>query len=177
MGIEDNINVIFTAKEIDDKIDELARLISSDYHGEELLLVGILKGSAVFLSDLLRKLSIPADFDFVAYSSYGDDTISAGKIKILKDIQQDVSGKHVLIVEDIVDTGLTLSVTGLVDKLVKNGAESVKLCTLLDKPSNRKIEIDIDYCGFRIDDYFVFGYGMDYKHKYRNLPNICCFNC
>ena len=176
MGI-DKINILFTAEEIDAKVAEIAEIISADYLDKDLLVLGILNGSTIFLADLVRKLTIPADFDFVAFSSYGNKTVSSGKVEILKDIQMDIKNKHVLIVEDIIDTGFTLGISQIGANLLSKGADSVKICTLINKPFRREFQIKIDYCGFEIKDEFVFGYGMDYKYKYRSLPYLGYFEC
>ena len=149
----------------------MAKQIEKDYAGEELYCVGLLKGSVVFLSDLVKEINIPVIIDFMSVSSYGSETVSSGDVKILKDTDLDLRGKHVLIVEDIIDTGLTLE---HVIKYFKDskGVKTLKTCTLLSKPERRKVNIDIDYIGFDVPDKFVIGYGLDYDQKYRNLPYI-----
>ena len=144
--------------------------ISKDYVGKDLLLVGILKGAVVFLSDLMRKISIPLHLDFMAVSSYGQATESSGAVMILKDLETNISEKHVLIVEDIVDTGLTLKY--IVENLKSRNPLSLKVCTLLDKPERRLVDVQVDYKGFSIPDAFVVGYGLDYGEQYRHLPHI-----
>lgn len=163
--------VLVTREALKEKVIELGRKISNDYNGKELVLIGVLKGGVVFLSDLMREITIPVDIDFISVSSYGDSTKSSGVVRIIKDIDIDISEKHVLIVEDLVDTGLTLSY--LKDLFKRRGPKDVKVCTALDKPSRREIEIDIEYAGITIPDEFVVGYGLDYRGKYRNLPDVC----
>lgn len=173
MKISDDIEkVILTQDQIASRVAELAAQISRDYAGKELMLIGILKGCFVFLSDLVRQLDIPVSLDFVAVSSYGADTKSSGVVRILKDLDESVESKHVLVVEDIVDTGLTLRLSYLLENLRSRRAASVKVCSLLDKPSRRKMTVPVDYSGFTVEDQFVVGYGMDYQGKYRGLPYI-----
>ena len=171
-----SIPVLIAREVIEQRVRQLGREISADYAGQSLLVVGILKGSAIFLADLVRCIDLPLDFDFVAISSYGADTRSSGVVRILKDLDAGVSGRHVLIVEDIVDTGWTLRMSYLSENLTARGAASVKICALLDKPSRRKVEIGVDYSGFVIDDHFVVGYGLDHEGRYRNLPYIGIIN-
>lgn len=162
--------VLITQDQIQDRLKELGKAISGDYEGEEILVVGILKGSVVFLADLIRRISIPVQIDFMAVSSYGKSTHSSGVVRILKDLDTYIEGRHVLIVEDIIDTGLTLSY--LVENLLSRKPASLKICTFLDKPERRKTLITPDYNGYQIPDEFVVGYGLDYNEKYRNLPYI-----
>ncbi len=162
--------VLVTDEEIELKVKELGEQINKDYEGRNLMLVGILKGAVIFMSDLARSIEMPVEMDFMAVSSYGDSSTSTGVVRLLKDLDSSIEGKDILIVEDIIDTGLTLSY--LIDNLNKRGAESVKVCTLLDKPDRRKIEVPVAYRGFVIPDEFVVGYGIDYAQKYRNLPYI-----
>ena len=153
------------------KVAELGAQISRDYAGKNLVLVSILKGSVVFMADLMRAVSIPCNIDFMVVSSYGgSNTTTSGLVKIIKDLDGDLSGKDVLIVEDILDTGVTLS--NLVPMLKMRNPNSVKICTILDKPSRRKADIQPDYEGFQVPDEFVVGYGLDYDEKYRNLPYV-----
>lgn len=156
------------------RVAELGAEITRDYSKdkEPLLLVGVLKGATLFLSDLVRAIDRVVEFDFVAVSSYGAATRSSGEVRVLKDLEAAVSGKHVLIVEDILDTGLTLRFSYLIETLRARHARSVKVCVLLDKPARRQVPIDVDYRGFEIEDKFVVGYGMDYAERYRNLPYI-----
>ena len=150
---------------------ELAGEISFDYRDrEEVILVGILKGAFVFLADLVRFLSVPARVDFMCVSSYGKATTTSGVVRILKDLDESVEGRHVLLVEDIVDTGLTLQY--LKDNLETRGAASVEVCVLLDKQERRLIDVPLDYCGFTVPDRFLVGYGLDYRERYRHLPYI-----
>ena len=153
------------------KVNELGAQISRDYAGKDLLLVSILKGSVVFMADLMRAVQIPCAIDFMVVSSYGGaNTSSTGLVKIIKDLDADLTGRDVLIVEDILDSGVTLHY--LMQILAARGANSIRLCTLLSKPERRKIQVDVDYLGFEIPDEFVVGYGLDYAEKYRNLPDI-----
>jgi len=158
-------------KTVENRIKELAKQIEKDYAGEEVYCVGLLKGSVVFLSDLVKEINSPVIIDFMSVSSYGSETVSSGDVKILKDTDLDLRGKHVLIVEDIIDTGLTLEHVIRYFKESK-GVKTLKTCTLLSKPERRKVNIDIDYVGFDVPDKFVIGYGLDYDQKYRNLPYI-----
>lgn len=158
-------------KTVENRIKELAKQIEKDYAGEEVYCVGLLKGSVVFLSDLVKEINTPVIIDFMSVSSYGSETVSSGDVKILKDTDLDLRGKHVLIVEDIIDTGLTLEHVIRYFKESK-GVKTLKTCTLLSKPERRKVNIDIDYVGFDVPDKFVIGYGLDYDQKYRNLPYI-----
>lgn len=169
---EDIDRVVISAAEIASRIGELGEEITRDYAGKELILVGILKGCSLFLADLVRVIKLPLSFDFVAVSSYGPDTRSSGVVRILKDLDESVESKHVLVVEDIIDTGLTLRLSYLLENLRSRRAASVKVCTLLDKPSRRRVEVPIDYRGFTVSDEFVVGYGMDYQGNYRSLPYI-----
>ena len=165
------IENLIDRKTVENRIKELAKQIEKDYAGEEVYCVGLLKGSVVFLSDLVKEINSPVVIDFMSVSSYGSETVSSGDVKILKDTDLDLRGKHVLIIEDIIDTGLTLE---HVIKYFKDskGVKTLKTCTLLSKPERRKVNIDIDYVGFDVPDKFVIGYGLDYDQKYRNLPYI-----
>lgn len=165
------ISVLIPKEELQAKTKELAKMISKDYEGKDLLLVGVLKGGFMFLSDLCRELTIDVSIDFISVSSYENATVSSGVVRILKDIDYDITGKHVLIVEDLIDTGLTL--TYLKDLFSAKHCASVKICTILDKPSRRKVDLDVDYQGIIIPDRFVIGYGLDYAERYRNLPDLC----
>ncbi|MDF9407935.1 hypoxanthine phosphoribosyltransferase [Pelotomaculum isophthalicicum JI] len=166
----DGEKILLTEEQIKLQVTKLGRQISQDYANKEILVVGILKGAMVFLADLVRKITIPTYFDFVAVSSYGSSTKSSGVVRILKDLDRSIQGRHILIVEDIIDSGLTLNY--LSDNLSSRGPASIKLCALLDKPSRRIEPVNIDYCGFTIPDEFVVGYGLDYNERYRNLPYI-----
>ena len=163
--------ILITKEEIDSKVAELGRMITRDYKGKSLLCVGILKGAFIFLADLIRKLNLPdMSVDFMAVSSYGAATHTSGVVQIIKDLNQSVTGRHVLIVEDIVDSGLTLKY--LLENIRSRQPASVKVCTLVDKPARRKVEIEPDYNGFQIDDRFIVGYGLDYNEQFRQLPYI-----
>ena len=151
-------------------VDDIARKISSDYQGCELVLVGVLKGAFHFLSDLARQLTVPVQIDFVRVASYGAGTASSGRIRLTKDIEIDIRDRHVLIVEDIVDTGLTL--TYLINHLQSFGPRSVKVCTLLDKQERRQAQVGVDYAGHTLEKGFLVGYGLDYAENYRDLPEI-----
>ncbi|WP_038113932.1 hypoxanthine phosphoribosyltransferase [Veillonella montpellierensis] len=164
--------VLLSEEEIKKRVQELGEAISQDYKGEELVLVCVLKGAVVFYTDLIRAIGNDVDvsLDFISCSSYGNGTVSSGEVRIMKDLDRSVEGKHVLVVEDIVDTGTTLHY--LLDNLKARQAKSVKLATLLNKPERRKVEVHVDYNGFTVPDYFVIGYGLDYAERYRQLPYI-----
>lgn len=164
------MEVLLPREDIRLRVSELAEAIDRDYAGRELLVIGVLKGAFVFLADLIRSLHIPVSVDFVVVSSYGSGQKSSGKFLIKKDIHTRIAGRDVLIVEDILDTGITLS--GLVDVLQKRDPASLKVCVLLDKPSRRAVSFVADYVGFSIPDRFVVGYGLDYDEKYRYLPDV-----
>jgi hypoxanthine phosphoribosyltransferase len=166
-----NLEVMYTAEQIRDRIAELGRELTAEYAGKDLVLVGILKGSVIFLADLMREIDLTLKIDFMAVSSYKDELKSTGDVEILKDLTNPIRDKHVLIVEDIVDTGLTL--TRLVEILGSRGAASIKIATFLDKPEPRiNKELKVDYTGFVIPNKFVVGYGLDAAGRYRNLPFI-----
>ena len=167
----DKLKVIITREEIAKRIAELAAEIRRDYKDKNPLLIGVLKGSFVFLSDLMRSMNMPVEVDFVRLSSYGAGTENSGKIKLVKDVETPIKGRHVLVVEDIIDRGLT--VRFLLDYLSFRKPSSLKLCALFDKPSRRKVEVPIDYVGFTIPDAFVVGYGLDLDEKFRYLPDLC----
>lgn len=166
-----DVEILYDKETISKKVKELAEQISRDYAGKDLLLVGILKGAFVFMADLIREIDIPVELDFMDVSSYGMSTVSSGEVRILKDLDYSIKDKDVLVVEDIIDTGLTLKY--IKDLLLKREPRSVKTCCLLDKPARRKTDIDADYVGFVIPDEFIVGYGIDYAEKYRNIPEIC----
>ena len=172
MELDDEVDVLLSEEQLCDRIRELGQQISRDYEGKPLLVVGVLKGSAIFLADLIRSIDLPLDYDFVAISSYGADTRSTGVVRLLKDLDTSIEGRHVLIVEDIVDTGWTLRLSYIAENIRARGAASVKVCALLDKPCRRQVDIEIDYRGFEIDDVFVVGYGLDFNGRYRNLPYV-----
>ena len=162
--------VLFSAEEIKTRVAELGKILTEDYKNKNPLLICPLKGSIMFFSDIVREIKIPCEIDFMTVSSYNSNTVSSGEIKVLKDLTENINGRHVLIIEDIIDTGLTLY--NLKKMLSSRNPESLKICTLLDKPSRRIADIKGDYCGFFIPDKFVVGYGMDLNEKYRNLPFI-----
>ncbi|MHC1750153.1 MAG: hypoxanthine phosphoribosyltransferase [Cellulosilyticaceae bacterium] len=162
--------VLYSEEELAKRIEELGKIITTDYEGKNLLVVGILKGSNIFMSDLVRKINLPIKLDFMMVSSYGNSTESSGVVKIMKDLENNISDQHVLIVEDIIDSGLTLNY--LKAMLETRNPQSVKICTLLDKPARRKAPVPVDYVGFEVPDEFIVGYGIDYAEKYRNLPSI-----
>ncbi|HOA80918.1 MAG TPA: hypoxanthine phosphoribosyltransferase, partial [Defluviitaleaceae bacterium] len=141
-----------------------------DYRGKDLTVIGILKGSNIFMGDLIRKIDIPLQIDFMVVSSYGQSTESSGIVRVIKDLDYSIEGKNILIVEDIIDTGLTLAY--LKEILLKRKPQSVKICSLLDKPARRRVDLEVDYIGFETPDEFIVGYGIDYSEKYRNLPYI-----
>ena len=165
-----NLESLITADAIQARIKELGAEISRDYAGRNPLLIGVLKGAFMFLSDLMRAIEIPLGIEFIAISSYGAEMRTSGEVRILKDLDVAIEGRHILVVEDIVDTGLTLSY--LLSNLKSRGAESVKLAALLDKFERREKEVPIDYLGFKIPNKFVVGYGLDFAERYRNLPFI-----
>jgi hypoxanthine phosphoribosyltransferase len=162
--------VLITTAQLRDRTSELAARIDADYAGRELLLVGVLKGAVMVMADLARAMHLPAQMDWMAVSSYGSGTKSSGVVRILKDLDTDITGKHVLVVEDIVDSGLTLS--WLVGNLRSRGPASVQVCVMLRKPTAAQADVDVRYIGFDIPDEFVIGYGLDYAEKFRNLPFV-----
>ncbi|HYF81904.1 MAG TPA: hypoxanthine phosphoribosyltransferase [Clostridia bacterium] len=162
---------MISEEEIAKRVGELGKQLTEEYKGKDLLIVGILKGCMLFLSDLVRAIDLPLTMDFMVVSSYGSTTKSSGVVRIIKDLEREIEGKDVLIVEDIVDTGLTLSY--LIENFKTRNPKSVKVCSLLDKPDRRKAQVDIEYVGFKIADEFVVGYGLDYAEIYRNLPFVC----
>ena len=166
----DLAEILLTEQQIHDKLAELARRIESDYADTKPLLVGVLRGAVMVMADLARELKIPIEMDWMAVSSYGSGTQSSGVVRILKDLDTDLHGRHVLIVEDIIDSGLTLS--WLLENLRTRGAESVEICALLRKPDAAKVEVFVKYEGFQIPNAFVVGYGLDYAEQYRNLRGI-----
>lgn len=168
--MDDMSEVLLSAEAIAQKVRELGAKISQDYEGKELTVIGILKGAVPFMADLIREITVPLRYDFMAVSSYGASTKSSGVVQIVKDLDQNISKQHVLIVEDIVDTGLTL--TYLKNNLLSRHPASLKICTLLDKPTRREVNISPDYNGFIIPDRFVVGFGLDFSERYRQLPFI-----
>lgn len=168
--LNDIEKVLFTEKEIGEKIKEIGEKISKDYKGKDLILIGVLKGSVPFMADLMKKVEIPCSMDFMAVSSYGNSTETSGVVRILKDLDFEIENKHVLIVEDIVDSGITLKY--LKKYLSAKNPASVEIACLLNKPERREAEIDVKYLGFNVPNYFLVGYGLDYAEKYRNLPFV-----
>ena len=162
--------VLISKEQLAAKVAELGAQISKDYEGEELFLIGILKGSVPFMADLMRAITLDVEMDFMSVSSYGSGTKSSGVVRILKDLDSDIAGKNVFIVEDIIDSGLTLAY--LKEYLAKRNPKSIKIVTMLSKPARRKADLEADYTGFVIDDMFIVGYGLDIDQKYRNLPYI-----
>lgn len=162
--------VLFTEEQLREKVAELGARITADYQGKNPLIVSVLKGSYVFMADLTRRIDIPCNVDFMVVSSYGAGTKTSGEVQIIKDLENSIDGRDLLIVEDILDSGVTLSY--LMKVLTARGANSIRLCTLLSKPDRRKVDVHIDYLGFEIPDEFVVGYGLDFAEKYRNLPYI-----
>ena len=167
---DDLEEILLTEDEIHVRIAELSREIEKDYAGERLLLVGVLKGAVMVMADLARELKLPINMDWMAVSSYGSGTQSSGVVRILKDLDSDLTGRDVLIVEDIIDSGLTLS--WLRENLSSRGAKSVQICALLRKPEAAKVDVDVKYVGFEIPNHFVVGYGLDYAERYRNLRAV-----
>lgn len=170
-GLHEGLEVLYTHRQIADRVAELGAEITRDLNGERAVLVGVLKGAAIFLADLARAVRVDTTFDFVAVSSYGRGQRSSGAVKLIKDLDEPIEGRNVLIVEDILDTGLTLSYLRKI--LLQQRPKTLRIATLLDKPSRRIERIDADYIGFSIPNLFVIGYGMDYAERYRNLPDIC----
>lgn len=168
--MEDKINVLISEEELEKRIGEMAEQINEEYKGKAVHLICVLKGSIFLTCGLAKRLTCPVTFDFMSVSSYGDAKESSGRVKIVKDLDESIEGKDVIIIEDIIDSGRTLSY--LIDLLKARKPESLKLCTLLDKPDRRVSHVDVDYTGFQIPDKFVVGYGLDYAQKYRNLPYI-----
>ena len=166
----EKLKILLDEATIEQRIKELGEEISRDFAGKELVLVCILKGGVIFMSQLAKSITVPVTMDFIRLSSYGNALISSGEVELGSDLDNDVAGKEILIVEDIVDSGRTLSF--LSSLLIKRGARSVKICSLLDKPSRRVVPVQVDYCGFQIPDKFVLGYGLDYEQYYRNLPYV-----
>ena len=168
--MSEKIKVLLSEEEVDNKIKEIGEQISKDYEGKQVHLICVLKGGVFFMTELSKRITIPVSMDFMSVSSYGSDTKSSGVVKIVKDLDETLTDKDVIVIEDIVDSGRTLSY--LLEMLRKRGPKSLKLCTLLDKPDRRVIDVDVDYTGFQIPDEFVVGYGLDYDQRYRNLPFI-----
>lgn len=167
---EDVLKTLISQEEIAAKVKEMGAKITKDYQGSNLMLVTVLKGAVVFLADIMREIDVPAEIDFMVVSSYGAGVKSSGVVKIVKDLDVPLAGKDILIIEDILDSGLTLSY--IKELLTSRGPKSIKIATLLDKPDRRKVDLKADYIGFTVPDEFVIGYGLDYDEKYRNLPYI-----
>lgn len=172
--MKEKISVLLSEEVVDAKVKEIGEKISHDYAGKEVHLICVLKGGVFFTCELAKRITVPVSLDFMSVSSYGDDTKSSGVVRIVKDLDQPLEGKHVLIVEDIIDSGRTLSY--LIEILKQRNPASVRLCTLLDKPERRVKDVKVDYSCFNIPDEFVVGYGLDYAQKYRNLPFIGVVN-
>lgn len=166
----DFMDVLIPHEQIQARVAELGAQISADYSGKDLTVIGILKGSVLFMADLIRAISMPLAIDFMAVTSYGASTTSSGNVRILKDLDCSITGRHLLIVEDIIDSGLTMQY--LLNNLASRGAASLRVCTLLDKPERRLTDVRADYTGFAVPNEFVVGYGLDYNQMYRNLPDI-----
>lgn len=166
--------VLISEADLQEKITEIAARISEDYEGRKILVIGVLKGAIFFISDLVRQLSVACELDFMAVSSYGAATHSSGVVRILKDLDIPIAGRHVLIVEDVIDSGLTLSY--LLKNLTSRGPASLEICTLLAKPGYKRLNLEARYVGFELPDVFVVGYGLDYAERYRNLPHIAAFS-
>ena len=166
----EKISVLISEEEIDARVREMAAKISADYAGKQIHVICVLRGSVFFMCELAKRLTVPVDFDFMAVSSYGSSTVSSGIVRIVKDLDEPLEGRNVLVVEDIVDSGRTLCY--LKELMMGRGAASVRFCTLLDKPSRRVTEFVPDYTGFQIPDKYVVGYGMDIDQRYRNLPYV-----
>lgn len=166
----ERVRVMLTEEAVDKRINEMGEQISKDYAGKKIHLICVLKGGVFFMCELAKRISIPVSMDFMSISSYGSGTESSGIIKIIKDLDESITGEEVLVVEDIVDSGRTLSY--LLEMLKDRKPASLRLCTLLDKPDRRVVDVNVDYTGFQIPDEFVVGYGLDYAQKYRNLPYI-----
>lgn len=163
--------VLVTREQLSERVAQLGEQITRDYEGKDLIVVCILRGSIIFFSDLIRKIDLPLIVDTLAVSSYGKGSVTSGKVRIIKDMSEDIADKHVLLVEDIIDSGNTMK--NLTALLKARGPLSVRICTLLDKPSRREVEIEGDYVGFTIPDEFVVGYGLDYAEQYRNIDEVC----
>lgn len=166
----EHVDILLSEQEVDQRIQEIGEQISKDYAGKEVHLVCVLKGGSFFMCELAKRITLPVTLDFMSVSSYGSSTKSSGVVKIVKDLDEPLKDKNVIVVEDIVDSGRTLSY--LLEMLRDRHPASLRLCTLLDKPERRVVDVDVDYTGFNIPDEFVVGYGLDYDQRYRNLPYI-----
>jgi len=171
MSSQPKLHVLFNRQEIEATVSRLAAEISQDYHDRHPLLIGVLKGSFMLMADLIRHLDFPLEVDFIGLSSYGKDRQTSGKVKVVHELSTPIKGREVLVIDDIVDTGLTVSF--LLDYLRKKKPASLKLCALTDKPSRRRVPVTIDYLGFTVPNKFIVGYGLDWDEKFRNLPDIC----
>jgi len=172
--IPEHFRILYTPEDIARRVEEMAEEISADHEGKAVHLIGVLKGAAVFLADLLRMLSVPATYDFLSVASYGDSTESTGVVRLIKDLDDPVESRDIIIVEDIVDTGLTLK---YIEELMRNRkVSSLSKCTFLDRPDRRKVHVEMDYVGFKIPDCYVVGYGLDFEQKWRQLPGIYAIN-
>lgn len=163
--------ILISKDQIAEKVAEIGKRISADFEGKNPIIVGVLKGSFIFMADLVRHISCHCSVDFMCVSSYGSGTRTSGQIRIIKDLDTNIDGRHVIVIEDILDSGVTLS--NLLRMLKDRNPASVSLCALLDKPARRKAHVDIDYNGFEVPDEFIIGYGLDYDERYRNMPDIC----
>lgn len=170
MDIKDKVKVLISEAEVEEKVLELAERINRDYEGKRLKLICILKGSVFFTCELAKRLTVPVTLDFMSVSSYGNEKVSSGRVKIVKDLDESIADEDILVIEDIIDSGNTLRY--LLDLLGSRNPASMKLCTLLDKPDRRVTDVNVDYVGFTIPDKFVVGYGLDFEQQYRNLPYI-----
>jgi len=170
MVFQPQLKILISRDEIAEAVGRLASEIKRDYQGKQPLLIGVLKGSFVFMADLIRQLDLPLELDFIRLSSYGAARESSGKVKVVQGVKSPIKGRDVLVIEDIVDTGITISF--LLGYLRKRKPASLKLCTLTDKPSRRRVPVSIDYCGFTVPNKFVVGYGLDFDQRFRNLPDI-----
>ncbi len=170
----DKGRILYTREEIANRVKELGKQISEDYNGRKLIVVSLLRGSFVFTADLVREITVPVEVDFMTTASYGHSEESTGEVKIIHDLKADIEGKDVLIADDIIDSGRTLRI--IKEFLEKRNPRSIKICTMLDKPSRRTEKIDADYVGFTIEDLFIVGYGLNYKDHYRNIPYIFTFD-
>ncbi|MBE5964173.1 MAG: hypoxanthine phosphoribosyltransferase [Lachnospira sp.] len=168
--MSEKVRVMISEEDVNAKICEIGKQISKDYEGKQIHMICVLKGGAFFMCELAKRIDVPVSLDFMSVSSYGGATTSSGSVKIVKDLDETIEGKDVLVVEDIIDSGRTLS--ALLEMLKKRNPNSIKLCTLLDKPDRRVVHVDVDYTAFSIPDEFVVGYGLDYDQRYRNLPYI-----
>ncbi|MBQ2744944.1 MAG: hypoxanthine phosphoribosyltransferase [Lachnospiraceae bacterium] len=168
--MKEHVDILISEENVDKKIEEIGKKISEEYQGKSVHLICVLKGGAFFMCELAKRITVPVSMDFMAVSSYGSVTESSGHLKMIKDLDESIEGKDVLIVEDIIDSGRTLD--KLVTLLKTRGPKSIKVCTLLDKPDRRVVDVNVDYTCFNIPDEFVVGYGLDYDQKYRNLPFI-----